>query len=150
MITRRDVPMYMVTKCLDIFAALAENGENVLPELCKVSELPSSLGNFIERICDDASTQLAVCLPKILVEDLIKLLCNIVIKACSSGRLKPSGSSDPGHSHAQSLYSTCMRLLSRFKPLPIAAAAHAVAPPSIQVTMPGSFARSRHRLLFAD
>jgi hypothetical protein len=140
--------MYIVTRCLDILSALAENGESVLPELCKVLALPSSLGRLIEQICDDPETQYAVRLPKILVEDLIKLLCSIVIKACSSGRLKPSGSSDPGHSHAQSLRSTCMRLLSRFKPLPLpmAAAAHApISQSSIAVTMPGSFTRLRRQ-----
>lgn len=142
----------MVTRSLDILSALAENGESVLTELCKVSALPSSLGCFIERICDDPATQHDVCLPKILVEDLIKLLCSIVIKACSTGKLKPSGTSDPGHSHAQSLRCTCMRLFFRFKPLPqpLLAAEHApIAPPSIAVTMPGSFSRSRQSYLFA-
>ena len=142
LITQSDVPMYLVTRCLDILSALAENGESVLLELCKISALPLSLGRFIERICDDPATQHAVCLPKILVEDSIKLLCSIVIKACSSGRLKLSGSSDPGYLHAQSLRSTCMRLLSRFKPLPLPleAAAHSpISQSSIAVTMPGNF-----------
>jgi hypothetical protein len=44
--------------------------------------------------------------------------------------------------HAQSLRSTCMRLLSRFKPLPLPleAAAHSpISQSSIAVTMPGNF-----------
>ena len=138
MITQPDVPFYVVTRCLDILSTIAENGENVLPELCKVAALPSSIASFIERVCDDPATQNSIRLPKILVEDLIKLFCTIIMKACSSGRLEPSGSSDPNFKHAQSLRSMCMRLLSRFKPLPPAVGVQApVAPASINVTMPG-------------
>ncbi len=137
------MPLYVVTRCLDILSTLAENGENVLQELCKVPALPSSLVSFIERVCDDSATQNSIKLPKIMVEDLIKLFCTIIMKACSSGRLEPSGSSDPNLQHAQSLRSMCMRLLSRFKPLPLAVNVEApVAPACISVTMPGKAACS--------
>ena len=142
--------MYVVTRCLEILSTLAQNGEGVHAELCKIPSLPASLASFIERLCDNPDARF-VFNPKILVEDLIKLLCTIVMKACSSGRLKPSGSSD--HSHAQSLRSMCMRLLARFKPHPSVAAVRPegvaggaveggrgpASQPSISVTMPGSF-----------
>jgi hypothetical protein len=106
--------------------------------LCKVSTLPASLVAFIERICDDPVTQNNIQIPKLTVEELIRLLCDIIMKATSSKRLQPSGSTDPAYVHAQSLRSMCLRLLKRFKPLPLADAASVPAvEPSIRVTMPG-------------
>jgi hypothetical protein len=89
----------------------------VLPELCKVAVLPSTIASFIERILDDPETQNGVGRAKIFVEDLIKQFSSIVMKLCTSSRLQPSGS-DPSFLHAQNLRCTCLRLLKRFMPSP--------------------------------
>lgn len=122
--TKPDVPMYVVTRCMDILSGFAQNGEGVHAELCKHPLLPASLVSFIERVCDEPEAQFAHN-TKMLVEDLIKFLCTIVMKACSSGKLKPPGSSDPKHLHAQAIRSMCIRLVARFKPHPVVSAAHA-------------------------
>ena len=112
---------------------------NLDGQLCKVPTLPAALVTFIERICDDPATQNHVQIPKMTVEELIKLLCDIVMRASFSKRLQPSGSSDPAFLHAQSLRAMCLRLLKRFKPLPLVDAAQVPAvEPSIKVTMPGA------------
>jgi hypothetical protein len=115
--------MFIVTRCLDILSMLAQNGECVHAELCKHPALPAALTSFIERVCDEPDAQYAFN-TKMLVEDLIKLLCTVVMKACSSGKLKPPGTSDPKYVHAQTLRSMCIRLVTRFKPHPAVSAAH--------------------------
>ncbi len=81
LLTQPDVPMYVVTMSLQILSVLTENGESSLQELCKVPALPAALVSLIERVCDDPAAQNSVDLPKLFVENLIKFLCNIVIKA---------------------------------------------------------------------
>ena len=140
LLTQPDVPMYVVTMSLQILSVLTENGESTLQELCKVPALPAALASFIERVCDDPAAQNSVDLPKLFVENLIKLLCNIVIKACCTGRLQPSGSPDPSFTHAQALRSTCLRLFKRFKPLLVEdASLSQLGQPAIKVTMPRYF-----------
>ena len=131
--------MFVVTLCLEVLSVLSTNGECTLQELCKVPALPAALISFIERVCDDPATQNSVALPKVFVEDLIKLYCNIVIKSCCTGRLQPSGSPDPAALHAQALRTTCLRLFKRFKPLLVEEASASLSPagqPCIKVTMP--------------
>lgn len=125
--------MYIVTKCYTILVLFEQIGENIYSELCKTPSLPAALASFIERVCDDPVARLSIDDPETsppralicFVEDFIKLLCTIIMKACTTGKLKPPGTSDPEFCHAQTLRSICIRLLARFKPHPLAAASQA-------------------------
>jgi hypothetical protein len=127
------VPMYIVTKCYTILVLFEQIGENIYSELCKTPSLPASLASFIERVCDDPVARLSIDDPETsppralicFVQDFIKLLCTIVMKACTAGKLKPPGASDPDFCHAQTLRSICIRLLARFKPHPLPAVSQA-------------------------
>jgi hypothetical protein len=131
LLTQPNVPMFVTSLAFE----LVKKFDNcVVTEMCKVAALPSSIATFVERVCDDPVTQNSIADPRLFVLDSIAFFCRIVIKCCSSGGLRPSGS-DSNFSHAQSLRSTCLRLLTRFMPLPVQDAA-VVCQPSFDVDLP--------------
>jgi hypothetical protein len=138
--------MFVVMLCYNILNTLSTNGERVLQEMCKVAALSSCIASFIERVCDDPETRNNVKNEaNMFVEDSIKKFCSIVIKSCTSGKLQPSAL-DPTFLHAQTLLSTCLRLIRRFMPIRVEeekAFVHAARQPPIVVKMPRYFQLNR-------